>query len=132
MKTTTNRRRKRASRSAALPRFRTDHLVAVRSFLADRDDVCEGRMFGYPAFFVGRRMFACVYGEGVGIKVPAELAACLLERTDTEPFRPYGKATMKEWVQINHARANDYQADLSVFLASVRFAADGQESGGRS
>lgn len=84
-------------------------------------------MFGYPAFFVGRRMFACVYDDGVGIKVPARLAASLLERSDTEPFRPHGKPTIREWVKINHARSNDYEADLGVLLASIRFVAQAEK-----
>jgi len=32
-------------------------------------------MFGYPAFFVGRRMFVSMYGAGVGLKLPGEPAA---------------------------------------------------------
>lgn len=129
MKTTANGRGKR--QPARSPGFRAAHLVAVRGLLADRKDVREGRMFGYPAFFVGRRMFACVYGKGVGVKVPAEMAARLLERPDTEPFRPLGKSTMREWVQINHARANDYRGDLDVFLASLEFASNAPKGGGR-
>lgn len=83
-------------------------------------------MFGYPAFFVGRRMFACVYGDGVGVKVPVELAAELLLRRDTRAFRPQGRSTMREWVQIDHARSSDYEADLHVLLASKRFVSESQ------
>ena len=130
MKTRTKRmsRGSLASQSAAPQCFRPDHLTAIRGLLTRHEDVREGRMFGYPAFFIGRRMFACVYGDGVGIKVPAELAVSLLERIGTEPFRPHGKSTMREWVQINHARSKDYQADLCVLLASIRFVAQGQKS----
>lgn len=124
MKARSNKRRgrKAASRSAAPKRFRQDHLTALCSLLAGRDDVRQGHMFGFPAFFVGRRMFACVYGDGIGIKVPGEMAASLLRRPDTEPFRPYGKPVMREWVKIKHARPEDYQADLDVFLAAIAFA----------
>ena len=129
MKTTANEISKRPPGGS--PGYRADNLIALRRLLADRKDVREGRMFGYPAFFVGRRLFACVYGDGIGIKVPVGLAARLLQRPDTEPFRPYGKSTMREWIQINHAKAADYRADLSVFLASLEFASHAPKGGGR-
>ena len=123
MKTGPAVRRRKAVASAGPAKFRADHLSALRNLLAGRDDVREGRMFGHPAFFVGRRMFACVYGDGVGIKVPASVAARLLERADTEPFRPYGKPSMREWVQINRASSGDYGGDLDVLLVSIDFVA---------
>jgi hypothetical protein len=130
MKTTAiKKRRSVASEPPARQLFHPGHLTTIRGLLSSHEDVREGRMFGLPAFFAGRRMFACIYGDGVGIKVPASLAASLLERSDTESFRPYGKSAMREWVQINHTTSSDYEADLDVFLISLRFVTQGRKGG---
>ena len=34
-----------------------------------------GKMFGYPAYYVKGKLFACVYENGVGIRGPAAMAA---------------------------------------------------------
>ena len=102
-------------------RYRTDHHAALRGLLADCPDVREGQMFGYPAFFVGRRMFACVHGAGIGLKVPAPLAVVLLRRTDTVPFQPHGRKPMREWIQINRAVSADYADDQDVLAAARSF-----------
>jgi hypothetical protein len=34
--------------------------------------VVVGTMFGYPAYYVNKKLFACLYEEGIGIKVPAK------------------------------------------------------------
>jgi len=86
-------------------------------------------MFGYPAFFVGKRMFACAYGQGVGVKLPADRVRGLLKRADVLPFRPHGKAPMREWVQINHARSENYAADGTLVLDAMRFVSRLQKGG---
>lgn len=116
------------SRGVASVRFRDDHLKVIRGLLAEDHDVREGRMFGYPAFFAGRRMFACIYGDGVGLKVPPTLVARLIECGEAIAFRPHGKPTMREWVQINRSSSSDYVADLDLFLAAKLFVSvDGDE-----
>lgn len=134
MPATTKRRDQKGgkSRAAVSTRFREDHLQAVRALLAPDRDVREGHMFGYPAFFVARRMFACVYGDGVGIKVPLKLAAHLIERGVAIAFRPHGKPAMREWVQINRSCSNDYSADLEVLLAAKRFVCAGRDGGAQA
>jgi hypothetical protein len=62
--------------------------------------VRRGTMFGFPAFFVGRRMFACVYSDGVGIKLPEGRVRGMLESKEAKPFKPYGKPAMREWIAI--------------------------------
>lgn len=107
----TKKRRDQAggkSRGVASVRYRDDHLQVIRGLLADDRDVRESRMFGYPAFFAGRRMFACIYGVGVGLKVPPALVARLIECGEAIAFRPHGKPTMREWIQINRSCSKDY------------------------
>jgi len=84
--------------------------------------VTAGQMFGLPAYYAGGKLFACVYGDGVGVKVPAPLAQALLARNDVIPFQPMGRPKMREWVQINRAVPSDYRLDLETFEAALDFA----------
>ena len=83
--------------------------------------VTAAKMFGFPAYFIGKKLFACVYGDGVGVKLATVLAEELLTRPDVIPFKPYGKPRMKNWVQINRSHSEDYADDASVFRTSVDY-----------
>ncbi len=98
------------------PRYREDVRLVLQELLPAQEGVRAGKMFGFPAWYAGRRLFACVYGEGVGLKVPAALAQQLLLESQVIPFRPMGKPPMREWVQLNRAWAEDYRHDLALFL----------------
>lgn len=74
---------------------------ALAAMLLELPDVRRGRMFGVPAFYAGKKMFACVYGDIIGIKVPEDVARRLLEDARFAPFQPYGKPKMREWVQFS-------------------------------
>jgi hypothetical protein len=39
----------------------------------------RGHMFGHPALYVRSKLAACAYGEGIGLKLPAERVAELLQ-----------------------------------------------------
>ena len=80
-----------------------------------------GKMFGYEAYYVFGKMFACIYGDGVGIKVPEEEANRLLEESFVIPFQPLGRKRMREWVQINHTTASDFRGDVAVLEKSIEF-----------
>lgn len=64
-------------------------------------DLREGRMFGSPSLYVGRRMAACVLGAEVGLRVPATLAESARASGRAQTFTPYGKAPMREWIALN-------------------------------
>jgi len=104
--------------------FNPEHKELLDTMLLQIPGVRAGKMFGYPAYFVGRKLFACVYEDGVGIRVPEELALQLLSRPDVTPFRPMGKPKMRNWVQIAHGRSEDYRDDAEVLHAAVRFVAE--------
>ena len=81
------------------------------------------------AYFVNDRMFACISGEGVGLRLPAaKVTELQFSRGDVEPFQPGGlsAAATREWVQINRADAADYEKDLSLFQASMEFVKGGR------
>ena len=105
-------------------KYRRQHHEIMRTLLKSYPEVREGQMFGYPAFFVGKRMFACIYGQGVGLKLPADEAVALLSFPEVVPFQPHGKRRMPEWVQINRQRSGDYRRDLQIIKRSIRFLRD--------
>ncbi|MDX6768573.1 MAG: hypothetical protein SF051_03515 [Elusimicrobiota bacterium] len=91
------------------------------SLLLGMRGVAEGKMFGFPAYYVNGKLFACLYGSGVGVKVPEHVADKLLSRNDIVHFQPYGKVKMREWIQINRAKPEDYRKDKRIFCVSVEF-----------
>ena len=62
-----------------------------------------------------------VYEEGVGIKVPEDLAKKLIGSEGIISFQPMGRAKMREWIQINRQDPNDYQKDTEIFKASIEY-----------
>ena len=84
--------------------------------------VSARKIHGLDAYFVSDRMFACISGGGVGLRLPAAEARELqFGRADVGPFQPTGLPTSKEWVQINRADPAQYAADLPLFQASLEF-----------
>jgi hypothetical protein len=81
-----------------------------------------GAMFGYPAFFRGQKMFLCVYGDGIGLKLPETKVNELLTLPDFTPFRPYGKPKMREWVFFEPP-VEAVEAHLELFHQSHEFVA---------
>lgn len=98
-----------------------EHEAVLDSLLLSLPGVVAGKMFGYPAYYVNRKLFACVYGDAVGVKVREELAKILLLEDHVVPFQPIGKVRMREWVQINRSRSADYNLDMEIFLASLDY-----------
>jgi hypothetical protein len=74
------------------------------------------------AYFVNDKMFACISGQGVGLRLPVATATELqFSRDNVVPFQPGGMASTREWIQIDRAEAADYEKDLALFEASVEF-----------
>jgi hypothetical protein len=77
------------------------------------------------AYFVSDRMFACINGEGIGLRLPVATATELqFSRDNVVPFQP-GGASSREWVQINRADATEYEKDFALFQASHEFVKGG-------
>jgi hypothetical protein len=84
--------------------------------------VSARRINGLDAYFVSDRMFACISGAGVGLRLPVAAATDLqFSRNDIVPFQPGGVASSREWIQINRGEAVDYEKDLELFRASLEF-----------
>ena len=77
---------------------------------------------GLDAYFVTDKMFACISGNGVGLRLPVATATELqFSRDNVVPFQPGGVASTREWIQIDRADAADYEEDLPLFQESVEF-----------
>ena len=81
---------------------------------------------GLHAYFVSDRMFACISGDGVGLRLPMAVARELhFSRDNVVPFQPAGLPATKEWIQIDRADAADYAKDLELFRQSLDFVKGG-------
>jgi len=77
---------------------------------------------GLDAYFTNDKMFACISGNGVGLRLPVAAATELqFSRDNVVPFQPGGMTSTREWIQIDRADAADYENDLPLFQASVEF-----------
>jgi len=82
---------------------------------------------GLDGYFVSDRMFACISGDGVGLRLPAAMATELqFSRDNVVPFQPGGTASTREWIQINRAEAAEYEKDLELFRTSLEFVKAGR------
>ena len=93
------------------------------SILLDIPFVVAGKMFGYLAYYINKKLFACIYEEGVGVKIPESMANKLIGEKGIVYFQPMGRRKMKEWIQINRANPEDYLKDIEIFKTSASFVA---------
>ena len=92
------------------------------ALLLELPGVSTRKINGLDAYFVSDRMFACISGSGVGLRLPAATATELqFSRDNVVPFQPGGMASSREWIQIDRAEAADYEKDLDLFQASLAF-----------
>lgn len=98
------------------------HKRVLDEMLLQLPGVEAGEMTGLLAYFVGKRMFACICNGGVGVRLLAAQAANLqFSRDDVVSFEPKGRKSTREWIQINHEDSADYEKDLEIFQASIAF-----------
>ena len=84
--------------------------------------VSARKINGLDAYFVSDKMFACISGDGVGLRLPVATATELqFSRDNIVPFQPRGVASSREWVQINRADSAEYEKDLELFQTSLEF-----------
>ena len=79
-----------------------------------------GKMFGFPGYWTGGKLFACLYGPGVGFKLPPPLAAEALKKPGFTPFTPRGRQ-MTAWVMLKPKRPSDLRRFESLFRESLDY-----------
>jgi len=94
----------------------------IDALLLKLPGVSARKISGLDAYFVNDKMFACISGRGVGLRLPAAIATELqFSRGDVVSFQPGGMASTREWIQIDRAEAAEYEKDLELFQASLEF-----------
>jgi hypothetical protein len=94
----------------------------IDALLLKLPGVSARKINGLDAYFVSDKMFACISGDGVGLRLPAATVSELrFSMNNTVPFQPGGTASTREWIQINRADAAEYEKDLGLFQASLAF-----------
>jgi hypothetical protein len=102
---------------------KTNRKAQVDAVLLKLPGVSAKKINNLDAYFVNDKMFACISGNGVGLRLPVADARDLqFSRADVVAFQPGGLAnSSKEWIQIDRADAADYEKDLELFQASLDF-----------
>jgi hypothetical protein len=102
--------------------LKTERKAQIDALLLKLPGVSTKKINGLDAYFVNDRMFACISGDGVGLRLPTAKATELqFSRDNVAQFQPGGMASTREWIQINRADAAEYAKDLEVFQASLDF-----------
>jgi len=103
--------------------FNPEVKKVVDKILLNYPSVVSGKMYGYPAYFINKKLVACIYEEGVGVKVPESVASELIGKNGIAHFQPMGRAKMREWIQINRENPEEYLKDLAIFDVSIKYVA---------
>ena len=104
---------------ADIPSSRKEQIDALLLKLAG---VSARKINGLDAYFVNDKMFACISGNGIGLRLPVATATELqFSRDNVVSFQPGGVSSTREWIQIDRAEASEYEKDLALFQASIDF-----------
>ena len=104
---------------ADIPSSRKEQIDALLLRLAG---VSARKINNLDAYFVNDKMFACISGNGIGLRLPVATATELqFSRDNVMPFQPGGVSSTREWIQIDRTEAADYEQDLALFQASLDY-----------
>lgn len=83
--------------------WRKDLEEYLAGFVAGHRGLRFGRMFGMPAGYAGRRLFSCVFEDGITAKLPADAMAAARKHGATawNPIAP-SAATKPKPRKMNH------------------------------
>ena len=78
--------------------FRSDLQTFLTEFIDQHRGLRLGKMFGLPAGYVGRRLFACLQEDGILVRLPLDIARREIRRgaspLSQRPGRPMGSWVM--------------------------------------
>ncbi|MGZ7042017.1 MAG: hypothetical protein ACXVH7_09525 [Thermoanaerobaculia bacterium] len=99
----------------------------IDAILLKLPGVVSKKIGGMDGYFVNDRMFACISGNGLGLRLPVAAARELqFSRENVVSFQPGGMASTKEWIQIDRADAAEYEKDFELFQAAYDFVKGGR------
>jgi hypothetical protein len=89
----------------------------LADMLEERPEVRPGQMFGFPAFYAAGKLLACVFGSGVGLRLPPEEAS-ELRGHPSRAFEPYGRR-MRAWTFLQPAAPEEVRREAAVLEAAI-------------
>jgi len=111
----------------AAPTPESSRKAGIDAVLLPLPGVVGKKLNQLDAYFVNDRMFACISGKGLGLRLPVSTATDLqFSRADVEPFSPGGTTSSREWIQINRVDATEYSKDLALFEESIAYVKGGR------
>lgn len=106
---------------------KTTRKAQIDALLLKLPGVSARKINSLDAYFVSDKMFACISGNGIGLRLPAAVATELqFSRDNVVPFVPSGLTSTREWIQIDRADATEYEKDLPLFRDSIDFVKTGR------
>ena len=106
---------------------KSNRKAQIDALLLQLPGVSARKINGLDAYFVADKMFACISGKGVGIRLDVPTATELqFSRENVSSFSPGGMASTREWVQIDREDATEYVKDMEIFQASLDFVKKGR------
>ena len=104
-----------------------DRKARIDAVLLKLPGASAKKIGGMDAYVVGDRMFACISGKGVGLRLPVAVATELqFSRENVGPFQPGGLTSTRQCIQIARLDPADYEKDLELFQASIDFVKGGR------
>lgn len=104
------------------PTSESSRKALIDALLLKLPGVSARKINGLDAYFVSDKMFACISGNGIGLRLPAATATELqFSRANVVPFQPGGMTSTREWIQIDREDAAEYEKDIELFQASLDF-----------
>ena len=101
---------------------KSDRKAQIDAVLLKLPGASARKINGLDAYFVSDKMFACISGDGIGLRLPVATATELqFSRDNVVPFQPGGMASTREWIQINRVETAEYEKDLDLFQASLEY-----------
>ena len=104
--------------------FRADLQIFLTEFAEQHRGIRLGKMFGLPAGYVGRRLFACLMEDGIIVRLPNDVAKREI-KGDGVPFSRRGRA-MGSWVMYRPRRSVDARRLVPVLEIAARHMAERQ------
>jgi hypothetical protein len=102
-------------------RWRPDLFDRMTVWFGERSEVTQMVMFGVPAFYVGGRVFVCVWGDGVGLRLPTEVAQSVVGLTGLRSFTPLGRTPMRGWIQRDCTDEPQFTSTLALSDAAYEY-----------
>ncbi len=94
----------------------------IDALLLKLPGVSARKINGLDAYFVSDKMFACISGDGIGLRLSAATATELqFSRDNISSFSPGGVASTREWIQVNREDPADFAKDVELFQTSLDF-----------